>query len=105
MRGSFELTDLMKVIWLAGLFQCVSFVAGGYVAALSAPKAPMSHATVLGIIGAIWFFAAMIVMWSYGEHWYPAALAVAVLASAVLGGRIHRGRYLGRAMARIRQRG
>ncbi len=99
-RGS--LLDLMKVVLLANALQCVAVVAGGYVTARLAPSAPLLHAAVLGVIAAIPVIAGMIVMWSLGPHWYPLALAAALVSSAVLGGRLHRGR---RAMVQPEQGG
>ena len=78
------------MILLANALQCVAIVAGGYVTARLAPSAPILHAAILGVIAAMPVVAGLIAMWSRGPHWYPLALAAAMLSSAVLGGRLHR---------------
>ena len=93
LAGPGDLPDLLKVILIANALLCVAFVAGGYLTARLAPSAPLLHATVLGVIGTIPTLVGMIAMWSSGQHWYPLVVAGAILSSAVLGGRLYRGRY------------
>ena len=85
---SFNVPDPTKMFALATFYRCVYAVAGGYVTARLAPSAPVMHAVILGLIGTIPAVAGVIVMWSYGNHWYPIALAVTALPCSWLGGKL-----------------
>lgn len=76
---------------LATAYRVVFSIAGGYIAARLAPRAPMRHAVILGIIGLVPGVGGVMVAVAkpeLGPLWYPIALAVTGLPSAWLGGRI-----------------
>jgi hypothetical protein len=77
---------------IALLHRCLWGIAGCWVAARLAPRAPMLHALVLGGLGVVLNLLGMIAMWQVGDHWYPAALAVTALPCAWLGGILAGGR-------------
>jgi hypothetical protein len=77
---------------LALAYRCVYAVVGSYVAATLAPRNPMRHALVLGVIGFALSLAGAIaaIRMDLGPGWYPIALAVTALPCAWLGGVLHR---------------
>lgn len=78
--------------FLALAYRCVFSILGCYLTARLAPRAPMMHALILGLIGtglstlAVFATADM----NLGPRWYPIALAVSALPCAYLGGLLHR---------------
>lgn len=73
---------------LALAYRCVITVLGGYVTARLAPRNPMRHVVILGVIGlaiAILGAVATIPM-NLGPAWYPIALAVTAFPLTWLGG-------------------
>lgn len=76
---------------LALSYRILFGVLGGYVTARLAPSRPMTHATILGVIGTLAAIAGIFAMWRFGNQWYPIALAVLALpqiwAGAWLAGR------------------
>ncbi|MGH6952454.1 MAG: hypothetical protein ACREH4_16440 [Vitreimonas sp.] len=74
---------------LALTYRSVFTIAGGYVSASLAPKAPVDHALALGIVdlvlsalGAV----ATVVVVDLGSDWYPLMLVVIALPCAWAGG-------------------
>ena len=61
-----------------------------------APNHPLRHALVLGGIGVAVSTAGAIAMWNVGPHWYPIAVAVICLPSALLGASLQRKRAAAR---------
>ncbi len=83
------------VTWMLALalaYRTVYTIAGGYVAAMLAPKNSMKHAVILGIMGTIAGAIGVYVGWNLSQHWYPIALAVLALPSTWLGGKLFLGR-------------
>lgn len=83
---------------LALSYRSVYAVLGSYLAARFAPRNPMRHALVLGLIGfalsAAGALAAMtVVSTDLGPDWYPISLALTALPCAWLGGVLHRARH------------
>ena len=60
-------------------------VIAGFIAAALAPNHPMRHAVVLGGIGVAVSTAGAVAMWNVGPHWYPIAVALICLPSAMIG--------------------
>ncbi len=85
---SFNGPNLNMMFAFATFYRCLAAVAGGYTTARLAPSAPVMHAIILGVIGTIPAIAGVVMMWSYGHHWYPIALAVTALPCCWLGGKI-----------------
>jgi len=71
---------------LATTYRTVYGVLGSYVTARLAPENPMRHVLVLGTLGLIASIAGLLTMWSYGNRWYPLALVVLALPTALAGG-------------------
>lgn len=73
-------------------YRLVFAVAGSWLAARLAPRAPMGHALVLGGLGFIVSLAGAIVTiskYDLGPDWYPISLVVTALPCAWLGGVLH----------------
>ena len=77
---------------LALAYRCVYAVVGSYIAARLAPRNPMRHALVLGVIGFVLSLAGAIatIPMDLGPPWYPIAIVVTALPCAWLGGVLHR---------------
>lgn len=74
---------------LALSYRIIYSVIGSYIAARFAPRNPMRHAMILGIIGLAFSAAGAIVAITHanlGPAWYPIALVATALPSAWLGG-------------------
>ena len=73
---------------LALAYRSVFTVAGGWVTARLAPRAPLRHALILGVLGLVAGTAGVIASWNLnlGPHWYPIALAASGLPLCWLGG-------------------
>lgn len=80
------LTDGMLAIALT--YRSIITVLGAFVTAKLAPRAPMTHALVLGAIGFLAATAGMLVMWKIGHQWYAIALVVTAIPLCWLGGRL-----------------
>jgi hypothetical protein len=76
---------------LALAYRSVFTVAGMYLTAKLAPRAPMRHALIGGAIGTVIAAAGAIatVPMNLGPAWYPIALAVTALPLAWLGGALY----------------
>jgi hypothetical protein len=75
---------------LALSYRLVFDTLGGTIAARLAPRNPMRHAIVLGIIGTVLSTLGAIggIMADLGPAWYPILLAISALPTAWLGGLI-----------------
>lgn len=78
-------------LWLVAIgYRMIDGTIGGYVAARLAPDRPMAHALALGVIGFLMSIAGVVATWNrgpeFGPKWYPLALVVVSLPSALLGG-------------------
>lgn len=88
---------------LALSYRTVYTILGGYLTARLAPRAPMRHVAILGIIGTVMATAGAIAAMSvadFGPNWYPIALAVTGFPCVWLGGRLNEGRFRSRAADR-----
>jgi len=79
---------------LAFLYRMIYGIAGGYLTAVLAPRLPLRHAVVLGIIGTIASIAGAIVGWNLSDHWYPIALVVTALPTTWIGGKMKVGKSI-----------
>ena len=75
---------------LALAYRLVYGIIGGYVTARFAPRNPMRHAIVLGVVGTVLSIlgAAGAMQADLGPIWFPLALVVTALPCAWLGGRL-----------------
>ncbi len=80
---------------LALSYRIVYTVIGGYLTARLAPRAPMRHVFVVGMVGFLFSIAGVVVAFrvDLGPRWYPIALAVTALPSVWLGGVLHGRRH------------
>ena len=87
-------------MWSPGLnalalsYRIVIGVLGGYIAARLAPRRPMKHAMIVGIVGfvlsGLGVVATMMIENKPGPTWYPVALWLTALPCAWLGGAWYR---------------
>ena len=77
---------------LATTYRTVYGVLGSYVAASLAPRRPMWHAMMLGILGLVVSILGAVATWNggpaFGPHWYPVVLVVLAIPTAWLGGKL-----------------
>jgi len=81
---------------LALSYRIVYSILGSYIAARLAPRYPMWHAVLLGVIGLPLSVAGVVAAFkmNLGPTWYPIALALTTLPCAWLGGVLHRMKHL-----------
>jgi hypothetical protein len=77
---------------LAFSYRAVFSILGCYLTARLAPRAPLTHALILGAIGTALSTAAVIGTegMNLGPRWYPIALAISALPCAFVGGLLYR---------------
>ncbi len=77
---------------LAFAYRSVYAVVGGYITARLAPRDPMRHVMILGVIGLLGALAGAITMIprELGPDWYPVALALTAFPLTWLGGVLRR---------------
>ena len=77
---------------LAFAYRSAYAVVGGYTTARLAPRDPMRHAMILGVIGFLGALAGAITMIprELGPDWYPVALVLTAFPLTWLGGVLHR---------------
>src|SRR5689334_9361050 len=81
-----------RLNFLALSYRLVYAVIGSYIAARFAPRNPMRHAIVLGVVGFIVSVPGVIFISTHrelGPVWYPVALAITALPCAWLGGALY----------------
>lgn len=69
-------------------YRMIFTVLGGYVTATLAPKNPMKHVIILGIIGTIAGIGGIFAGWNLSAHWYPIAIAVTGFPCVYVGGKL-----------------
>lgn len=80
---------------LALSYRVVYAILGSYIAARLAPRNPMRHAIILGVVGFIISTAGAIgaISMKMGPAWYPILLALTALPCAWVGGMLHARRH------------
>jgi hypothetical protein len=83
-----RLTDGQAAI--ATSYRVILGVAGGWLTARLAPRNPMTHVAVLGVLGTLASIAGVVVTWNadLGPRWYAILLAVLAMPQTLLGGRL-----------------
>lgn len=78
------------MLLLALVYRSFFTVFGGYIAAKLAPRKPIHHAVILGLIGMIFATLGAIANWnkSTGQEWYPVLLIFISLPATWLGGKM-----------------
>jgi hypothetical protein len=80
------------LLLLATIYRTIYGVAGSFIAARLAPRRPMLHAMILGVLGLAASMAGAAVTWNkgpvFGPHWYPVALVVLAIPTVWAGGQI-----------------
>jgi len=79
------------MLLIALIYRSIYTVAGGYVAAASAPDRPMRHAIILGILGIAAGTLGAATNWdktTVSTAWYPISLVIAALPCTWLGGKL-----------------
>lgn len=76
------------LLLLALTYRTIYGILGSFIAAWLAPRAPMTHALVLGAIGFVLAILGAVAMWHFGAHWYPISLILTALPGAWIGGRL-----------------
>jgi uncharacterized membrane protein YeaQ/YmgE (transglycosylase-associated protein family) len=71
-------------------YRIVFGLMAGFVTAWLAPRRPMRHALVLGLIGFALSSGGATVMWNMGPHWYAIAVILISIPCALFGALIHR---------------
>jgi hypothetical protein len=78
---------------LATLYRTIYGVAGAWLIAWLAPRKPMLHAMISGVLGALVALVGTIATWNndpaFGPHWYPIALVILALPQSWLGAKLH----------------
>jgi hypothetical protein len=76
-------------LW-AATYRLVFTVLGGYVTAALAPRQPMVHVFILGVIGTFLAISGAVATWNagpqFGPRWYPILLVVTALPCVWAGG-------------------
>jgi hypothetical protein len=75
---------------LASSYRVFIGVASAWLTARLAPKEPMRHALVLGIVGTAAALAGVVATWNLGlgPRWYPVSLVILAMPESWAGGRI-----------------
>jgi hypothetical protein len=84
--GTFTYAPLPYAIAIA--YRAVFGIAAGYVTARLAPRRPIVHALLLGIVGLLLSLAGAVAMWGMGPNWYPIIVALICVPTALVGARI-----------------
>jgi hypothetical protein len=82
---------------LALSYRIVFTIFGSYLAACIAPRNPMRHAMIFGLIGTVFGTAGAVatIPMHLGPAWYPIAIAATALPCAWIGGALVRGKQEG----------
>jgi hypothetical protein len=77
---------------IATLYRTVYGVAGCYLAARLAPRRPMAHVMLLGVLGLVVSTLGAVATWgkepAVGHEWYPLTLVALALPTSLLGGHL-----------------
>ena len=86
---------------LATLYRIAFSILGSWVVARLAPRRPMKHAMIAGVIGLVVSVAGAAATWNrdLGPHWYNVAVAGMALPCAWMGGKIREGQLANQAAA------
>ena len=83
------LTDRLAL--LATAYRVVISIAGAWLTARLAPRNPMKHALILGVVGTVLGLVGVVLTWNanMGPKWYPIALAMLAIPQCWAGGKLY----------------
>lgn len=81
-------TDSIPILILTLVYVAMFAIVGSYTTAHLAPRNPMKHAVVLGVLGLIFTTIGTIVVWSSAPAWYHVTSLALVMPYAWIGGRL-----------------
>lgn len=90
-------SPLILVIMLAYVFVFATF--GCYVCGRLAPRAPLKHALVLGVLALVLNIIGAVLKWKLTPAWYHVVALLIPMPSAWIGGQIAAGRRRAREVA------
>ncbi len=73
------------MLLIALFYRGVYTIASGYITASLAPRNPMKHAVILGIIGVLVSILGTIANWDKSSAWYPISLILITLPCTWIG--------------------
>jgi len=76
------------MLFIALVYRTIFTVFGGFVTAKLSPSNPKKHVIALAIFGTLGGIAGVFAGWSYGNQWYPIALALLAFPSVWYGGKL-----------------
>ena len=76
---------------LATSYRIVISIAGAWITARLAPRNPMKHALILGIVGTVLGLVGVVATWNLGlgPRWYAILLAVLAIPQCWVGGKLY----------------
>ena len=79
-----------RLALLASSYRFVISVAGGWLTARIAPRAPMKHAVILGVVGVVLGLVGVIATWNLGlgPRWYAISLPILAIPECWAGGKL-----------------
>jgi len=78
---------LWWMLLIALIYRSIFTIVSGFITALLAPKNPVKHSVILGIIGVVVTLLGSIANWDKSAAWYPILLIIVTLPSTWLGGK------------------
>lgn len=82
------LPDSFAIVMLIIAYRTAYNVLGAFIVAKLAPKRPMTHAIVLGVLGIIGSLSAMAALSDSDQYYYPIILSILALPSTWLGAKL-----------------
>ena len=82
---------------LASSYRIVIGIGAAWLTARLAPRRPMKHAMILGILGAVAALVGLVATWNLGlgPRWYPISLVILAIPQSWAGGRLFERRPTG----------
>ena len=80
--------DSLGILLLTMAYVAIIAIAGCYITARMAPRNPMKHALILGVLGVITQVAMWAQFWNTAPAWFHIVSALLVMPYAWIGGRI-----------------
>jgi hypothetical protein len=78
------------IILIVIICRCIYTITGGYITARLAPKKPMEHVLILGIIGLILNIIGAVMLWNIAPHWFSLLLIILYLPCVVMGAKLNK---------------